>query len=263
MERVLPRSGLNGSALVGLLAQLSLLDAPLAKPSFVDGLGRWLGWDLAIPLAAALNGPPQGPGGCAGDDPAGDDGARAAAAAAGSALAATRQALARAITDDGVRPAVPRRPGLRAPARRPADTVDAPAATDFAPYRRRCIDLQQAMERAIAPLRQRVRGAVGRRSPALGRLAAIDAVLEGVLGAQQQALLAMMPTLLQTHFDRLRQAPSRSPAAQGPNAPAPSLDWLDTFHHDMQRLLLAELELRLLPLQGLLEAADPPAPGTP
>jgi hypothetical protein len=54
------------------------------------------------------------------------------------------------------------------------------------PVRRRCFELQQAMEAAIAPLRARVRAAVARTAPTL---APLDAVLAGAVGASEAPLL--------------------------------------------------------------------------
>ena len=54
MEQGFPRTPLNGSALVGLLTQMALVDGQGARPSFIEGMGRWLGWADAIPLSAAL-----------------------------------------------------------------------------------------------------------------------------------------------------------------------------------------------------------------
>ena len=92
----------------------------------------------------------------------------------------------------------------------------------------------------LAALRGRVHAAP------LGRLAAIDAVMEQALGAREQALLAMMPALLQRHFERQLQAG----------------DGLDSFRQDMQQLLQAELEHRLQPALGLLEALQGMQQGT-
>ncbi len=52
MSPELPRTGLNGSALVGLLAQLSLVEKAGRPPAFVEGLTRWVGWKDAIALSA-------------------------------------------------------------------------------------------------------------------------------------------------------------------------------------------------------------------
>ena len=91
------------------------------------------------------------------------------------------------------------------------------------------------MEASIAPLRARLRAALTRKSADMARLAAMDAVLEQALGARERSLLATVPALLEKHF-------VRSHAAAG------------VFRKDMQAVLLAELELRLQPIDGLLAA---------
>ncbi len=234
MQREIPRTSLNGSALVGLLAQLALVDRPTAPPSIVEGLGHWLGWKEAIPLSAALQAPPgMGVGVSAGALRTAAAPAAAAAAAVDSDFACARQALVRAIADEA--------------------TTAREDGASFVPFRRRYFSLQQAMETAIGPLRTRARAAVALLSPALDRLAALDGVMAQALAAREQTLLALMPVLLEKHFTRLRQAPRPEP---------PDLPWLAVFRADMQRLLLAELELRLQPALGLLDTlhAAPTAP---
>ena len=117
-------------------------------------------------------------------------------------------------------------------------------AIDFAPYRRHCIDQQQAMEAAIGALRQRLRDALSRRSLALARLAAIDAVMDQTLAARERGLLGLVPLRLQSHFEQLQRA------APGDTA------WAGTLRDDMDRVLRAELAHRLLPAQGLLDALN-------
>ncbi len=232
MDRGWVRTGLQGSALVGMLARLALLEGPATKPSLVDGLGRWLGWSDAIPLAAALNTAA---------------GARTRLTGPGTAalvreFARVRAALEQAIADDGTRA----EPVRRSRPQGPAEAVPVAADGDFAPHRRRYGQLQQAMEAAIAPLRTRLREALAQAAPPLGRLAALDAVMEQALGAREQALLAMMPSLLQRHFERQLQAGAG----------------LGGFRQDMQHLLQAELEHRLQPALGLLEALQGMQQGT-
>lgn len=110
-----------------------------------------------------------------------------------------------------------------------------PLASDdqgFGPYRRRHQELQRAMASAIAPARARLRQALARQPGRLRRLAALDAVLEPQLeSALQQQLARVIPHLQARH--------QRSPKA---------------FLHDWRTALLAELDLRLQPLHGLLDA---------
>lgn len=184
-------------------------------------MGRWLGWKEAIPLSAVLQSPVV---------------AGAALPTPPSASASQTVALERAFqrVRDTLTQAI-----LSAP------TAVADPADDFVAFRRRYHALQQAMETAISPLRTQLRAAVARLSPQAAQLAALDAVMASALAGPEQAQLAQLPALLDKHFTRLRQT------QPGPNNDTP---WLDTFSQDMQRLLLAELALRLQPAQGLLEA---------
>ena len=71
-------------------------------------------------------------------------------------------------------------------------------------------------------------------------LAAVDAVMENMLAEREQMLLARLPTLLETHFERQRRAHA-------------DLAWMPRFRADMQQLALAELQLRLQPVRGLID----------
>ena len=138
------RTGLNGSALVGLLSGLALLDGPASRPSFVQGMGRWLGWADAIPLAAALNTPWHG---------STTPSRRASSAGAVEReFERVRAALLRSI-DDATGTAGSRRRG---------PTSD---DSDFDGHRQRYVALQQAMHAAIEPLRAQLREAVAQQSP--------------------------------------------------------------------------------------------------
>ena len=200
------RAGVTGSALHRLLARLNDTHVPEPQQAFAQRLSQWLGWVDAISLSAALD------GGAA---------VTAAAEASGSAeereCARVRAALAKAIGQDSA-------------------TADATAS--FAQHRRRYVNRQQAMETAIGPLRARLRATLASRSPAMARLAAMDAVMEQALGAQEHRLLATVPALLEKHFERLRRDDQPAHA----------------FGKDMQSVLLAELDIRLQPVEGLLAA---------
>ena len=109
--------------------------------------------------------------------------------------------------------------------------------------------MQQAMETDIATLRARLRAALAARAPALARLATVDAVMEQALGARERSLLAGVPALLGAHFERQRAAAAAVAASEAaPHA------WLAGFRKDMQSVLLAELEIRFQPVEGLLAA---------
>ncbi|OUM02545.1 DUF3348 domain-containing protein [Variovorax sp. JS1663] len=227
--QVSQRIGFTGSALTRLLARMAennAADAREAGPGFADRLGEWLRWTDAISLSSALG---------AGPAAAAPQGARVPTATLESECAGLRNALANAIGADGA---------FTAPAKE--------APTDFPSYRRRYLARQQTMETAIGPQRERLRSILAARSPAMARLAAVDAVMEEVLGVQQHNLLAGIPSRLEKHFARLRRAePAPDEEPEGEARPGP---WLDLFRNDMRDLLLAELDFRLQPIEGLLEA---------
>jgi hypothetical protein len=90
------------------------------------------------------------------------------------------------------------------------------------------------------------------RSPAMARLAAVDVVMEQVLAAREHSLLSAVPVLLEKHFARLRQAAQATP--DEPHSEVQDGEWLHVFRKDMKNLLLAELDFRFQPIEGLLEA---------
>jgi hypothetical protein len=112
------------------------------------------------------------------------------------------------------------------------------ADTSYAPCHQLHLKLQREMEQAIGPLRDRVRQALGRLSPSLRQLAALDAVLERVIAPREQALLPTVSGLMSRRFEQLRQAEG----------------WFEVFAHEWRQALLAELELRLEPVMGLVDA---------
>jgi hypothetical protein len=186
---------------------------------------------------------------------------------------------------------------------------------DYALFRQRYQAMQQSMETGVGNLRGRLRALLAAKTPAMSRLALLDAVMERALGERERNLLASVPVLLAGHFERLREAAQQAqgqelePAADDgtqaesaasraastaagnaaaaaaagsaadgsvepkahvqaqPQPQAPALDaaprpahavapnaWLDVFRKDMQSVLLAELDVRLQPVEGLLAA---------
>ena len=208
--------------MIRLLAALDDVHAPASNDNFADGLCRWFDWTDAISLSAALDGPAATP--------------QAGLPAANSASTASNATSAEDRDYRRVRAA------LAKLAASPA--VD--AADDFAPHRQRYAAWQQAMEAAIPALRRRVRATLAGASPAMARLASLDTVMDQVVGARERVLLSTVPSWLEQRFERLRRA-----APEG---------WLATFSQDMREVLLAELDLRLQPVEGLLEALRGPTP---
>lgn len=145
-------------------------------------------------------------------------------------LARVRSVLARAIGRD--------------PVALLAGPQPAPDDLGYAPYQQRHLELQRQMEQMIAPLRDHVRQALCRLSPALRQLALLDAAFAQALAAREQLLLNRLPALLKRRFEQVRRTQA---AAQD-------------FGRLWREALLAELDLRLAPVAGLVDAARNPTP---
>jgi hypothetical protein len=243
------QAALSGPTLVRLLARLAEADVSESQASLADRLSQWLGWTDAIALSTALSTPLN---------------AQPGASRAGAGEALDREDAALVVTARSALTKMITRACAPADARRGArDTAEADAPASFAEFRQDYLSIQQAMETDIGQLRKRLRGRLAARTPALARLAAVDAIMERSLGAREQRLLASVPALLATYFERQRRAAQRVPdeanAGAGnrgaaDEAPAAPGAWLAAFRKEMQSVLLAELDIRFQPVQGLLAA---------
>ena len=236
------RTGFTDAALVRQLAPWvgAASDAGTA-PDFTGQLSGWLRWTDAQPLFAALHEPIGTP------PPADDvDASPDSAQADGHSV---HQLLARSLADDAPWREAPR-PRHRSPSSGWVASAAPPEelAFDFPTYRRHYAAQQQNMEALITPLRARLRHVLALQSPALARLAALDAVMERMLGEPERRLLASVPALLEKRFAQLR-----THAAEAPPADA-SPRWQTQFQHELEATLQAELALRWQPIQGLLSA---------
>ncbi|NYH16065.1 DUF3348 domain-containing protein [Paraburkholderia bryophila] len=249
------RTALSGPALIRLLARLADVDVPESRQSLSDRLSQWLGWTDAIALSSALNGAP----------PAVPAGARAFGRAEEDECARVRVSLTKSVAGDSVLVASKRR-GFAHPqahpygnphAHMPSQPAPADAAPDYAVFRQRYQALQQSMETAVGTLRVRLRSLLAAKTPALARLAVLDAVMERALGERERNLLGSVPGLLAGHFERLRAAEQAALAAAVASDDVAAVTpgaWLDVFRKDMQSVLLAELDVRFQPVEGLLAA---------
>ncbi|GAB3372925.1 DUF3348 domain-containing protein [Spongiibacter taiwanensis] len=138
------------------------------------------------------------------------------------------------------------------------DTLHDPQ-TGYSPFQRFYQLHQSEMERQIAGLRHFLRQTLAARSPRLAQLASLDKVVAEPLAEHTRRLLAGLPRGLGKRFAALRDDYLQS----CPEAEVGDVDrwlepggWLQRFITEMQNLLLAELDFRLLPALGLLEAME-------
>ena len=237
MTRALTRTHFHSSRLIRILTDLACVQATEPGTGFAEKLGLWVDYTNAIKLCAVHNN----------DSPA-RPAPPADAPPMDAEFARQRALLERAITTASL-----------PQAESAAGTVQAmPTASDitvaFEPYRRYYVAQQRDMELKVPPLRSRVRDALAQAAPAQRQLAALDAALDGILSEREARLLGALPQLLKKRFGHLLKAHHLAQAdAPATAAPKPAA-CLTGFGQEMQTVLLAELDLRLQPALGLIEA---------
>ncbi len=188
-------------------------------------LAQWLAWTDAIALASVLEarGPQEPPPAAALSMERRRNTATPRPLSAAQTLAQGRQRI-----QDGVQQLV-------------KDAVsdwtrDPSGARDPAVLRRAVAQAQRQMDTSVAGLRSVLRHRLMGGNAAQRELAAIDTVLEHALADRQRHLLSGAPGRL------------AHPSGLGENADPAAVE------HRLMQALAAELELRLQPLQGLVQA---------
>lgn len=249
MTTALPRTNFNSSRLTRLLADLAVADAPDVGHAVAERLGLWLDVNDAITLYGAHQ--------AAGKRAATGDAQATAHADAAAEIDRVRTALTASITKS----CSPNAGETRIKLPTPKAGVPLEILVAYEPYRRFYLAHQRDIELALRPLRARVREAIAQSSPALRQLATLDEALDKILAEREGHLLSMVPTLLQRRYDQrlLEHRQKRGNVAGADDADDPATwmrpgGWLAGFCTELQDILLAELDLRLQPILGLMEA---------
>jgi len=229
MVQVPTRAAVRGPTFIRLLARLTDVDVPASRQSLPDRLSHWLDWKHSLALSTALDGTPSADGlGSASFDSQDEE-----------EYARLRDSLVQAIAND---------PMLS------IATAEDALVPDYVVFRQRYLTLQRRMAAATGHLRGRLRDKLAAQSIELARLAEVDSVMELALSPREQMLLAAVPALLGERYERLRQG-AQPEATATEEAPVGAAGvWLDGFRKDMQSVLLAELDVRFQPVEGLLAA---------
>ena len=233
MTRAPTRTHFNSSSLMRALADLDTVDATGSGPAFAEKLSHWVSFTDAIALSAvhqsAVDNTPR-------------KSARTSAPAPQElsvALAKVRANVLESITDNSAAT------GSRAHSRLPEPQTELPAmpASAYEPYRRYYTAHQRNMDASLGPVRATMRAVLARASPRLKQLADLDAALDAILSERESKLLAKIPSLMQRRYLQLR--PLDLPHQKA---------WQIRFGQELQAVLVAELDLRLQPTVGLVEA---------
>ena len=111
---------------------------------------------------------------------------------------------------------------------------------------------QSEMELQVSRLQKQVRQQLSSHSPALARLAAMDATLTTIMAAYSRSAFAAVPTLLARRFQLHYPEPALAVAEHAPQKTRAQP--LSPFIVEMRSVLCAELEIRLQPALGLVES---------
>jgi len=263
MTRALPRSHFNSSRLTRFLTENAMLDAAQNRADVGHQLGDWLNFRQAIALHGVLN-PEQ--------TTAHDTPAHLRRAAVMSAEALRRHVdKVRAQLEQSITQGAPTGTGL-ARIEMPPATLDEPleAKTAYEPYRRFYAAHQRQMETSLHTLRSQVRGQLNKVAGPLQQLAALDAAFESILSEREAMLLGKVAKLLEKRFaqavkEHIKQSAEAHAIATdasdgGLGAAVNPASWLMPFRQTMRTALLAELDMRLQPTLGLLEAFQSQTP---
>ena len=126
------------------------------------------------------------------------------------------------------------------------------------PYRRYLMDHQKQMSLLLGRWRRQARSKLLSAGGELQMLARLDAVYDLALSAKEARLLATLPMRMgQLWARRVSVHVPSSPDGESTTAKSVSIPpWLTQFENDLRLSLMAELELRLQPLWGLVEAFE-------
>ena len=122
----------------------------------------------------------------------------------------------------------------------------APFTELLVPYLQHFVQQQRVIESRTSAFRTRLRASLTRASDGLARLAQLDDYIERAMAAPQLSAMTGLSALLET---RARKHYAADP-----------LRWRARLWSDLQRLLRAELDQKLQPVLGLIEALSTHSP---
>ena len=249
--QALPRTNFNSSRLVRFLAELAIVGGPESKQTFALRMGQWVSFTDAVTLYTALDS-------STAQAPVKPSAAHAEAKSAAYLVA--REELTRIRTDlvDSIkRSCSPALGAARIKFPIPTSDTLPEIAIIYSPFHRFYLALQREMDAKVGPLRATVREALAVASPALRQLAALDAALDAIFSDRERRLLSTVPLLLEKRFAQLLKAHQQTLVSAGQTDDQAAWmqqgAWLASFRDESREVLLAELDVRLQPVMGLIE----------
>ncbi|NRB37652.1 MAG: DUF3348 family protein [Pseudomonadales bacterium] len=241
----------QSSRLIRFLSDLGVAEAKISHKNFAEQLGQLIDLSDSFTLSDSLRGLKRLPFHSKIDN----HGKAAYAEAIKSDFLQQRSIIVEAIVKSFM-------PGqgslaLLLPDAESAENISSGKTMDA--YQRFYAMQQSEMEHRIIKLRGEVRESVAGYSSELSQLSALDTVLGDTLAVASRRLFTVIPKLLRQRFNFLLQEHQKTNTDNSDDEPQLWLQtggWLANFHNEMQGLLLAELEVRLQPVLGLIEALE-------
>lgn len=118
---------------------------------------------------------------------------------------------------------------------------------------------QSEMEHRVAKLRTAIRASLAYEGPEFIRLGNLDRILDDTLRQYVRRALSKLSKMVAQHYHRRRSEFLDAVTDTDYGTPEDWLQdggWLTDFHRDVQRLLMAEIDFRLLPTRALLDALE-------
>ncbi|HET8704882.1 MAG TPA: DUF3348 family protein [Pseudomonadales bacterium] len=236
------RATFSSSRLIRALSELAVANTEVAEQQFAAKLGLLFDFSDALNLSAALKPQPF----------TGTESASAALNKAAEEYARVKNALSQSIRSSFTDSASAR---FKLPVMESLDFSN--LSNSFEPYLRFYAAHQRDMDLTTRHLRATLRDRFAETSAAMKQLTTLDAALDDILAEKARKLFAGVPKLLEKRFIQLFQSEKNSASSNGSDSETNQpVQWLSRFHQDMQMVLLAELDVRLEPALGLLEAVN-------
>ncbi|MEP3588061.1 MAG: DUF3348 family protein [Marinobacter sp.] len=141
------------------------------------------------------------------------------------------------------------RRALRRKVSRYGEEVEPGESLSAEPYLNAWLVLQRKVAASSRQLRDKVRKEMKEHNQNLARLAELDSVFDHTMASFTGQCFSHISKVLEQRFHSLQ-----TPSDSSPDTGIAPDDWLHRYCEEAQNLLLAELDVRLEPVLGLLEA---------
>ena len=237
---------MQSSALIRFLSELDVAENTLSHNDFGERLGRLIGVSDSIALAAAHSKLRRA--GLAESDIKLNPETNDIEEKTQQVRAASIMFINKSFEHDAGAASLP------FPVPNAAGTHDTPLA--YEPYFRLYATHQRELDSKVQSLRAEVRQAISEAHPKLAQLSALDEALDNTLSPHTRKLFVSIPKLLEKRF-RTLQVSLNTVNTHSTTDPQQCLQpggWLAQFRDEMKQVLLAEFELRLQPVTGMIKA---------